>query len=209
MKNLERNSQLNAPLMRNPDQQVGFTKLEAALQKNISIVFALVMMMTAAGFAQIPTSGNVFLGYSYNRADTGLENRGDLNGFEGSLEGKVLPHVGIVADVSGNYGTLPDPFLGVNASTHVVSYLFGPRVSFSTGKIRPFAHILIGAAHVSESDFGFSNSETDFADAIGGGIDYHLIPRVSWRFQLDDLQTRFNSSRQDDARFSTGLVLKF
>jgi hypothetical protein len=69
--------------------------------------------------------------------------------------------------------------------------------------------MLIGAAHLHESDFGFENSETDFADAIGGGIDYHLIPRVSWRVQLDDLQTRFNGTRQDDARFSTGLVLRF
>jgi hypothetical protein len=188
---------------------LGLQGLEDALRKNISIVFALMMMMTAAGFAQIPTSGNVFLGYSYNRADTGLDNRGNLNGWEGSIEGKVLPYVGIVADVSGHYGTLPDQFVGVNAPTHVVSYLVGPRVSFSTGKLRPFAHILFGAAHVSEADFAFSNSETDFADAIGGGIDYHLIPRVSWRVQLDDLQTRFNGLRQDDARFSTGLVLKF
>ena len=178
------------------------------MQKKIAITFAL-LLMTTAGFAQIPTSGNVFLGYSFNRADTGLDNRGNLNGWEGSLEGKVFPHVAMVADFSGHYGSLPDPFLGVNASTRVQSYLFGPRVSFSVGKFRPFAHVLIGAAHVRESDFGFFNSETDFADAIGGGIDYHLIPRVSWRFQLDDLQTRFNSTRQDDARFSTGLVLKF
>jgi hypothetical protein len=207
MRNFMRNFIRN--FIRNPVEQVGFTRLEAVLQKKISIVFALVMMMTAAGFAQIPTSGNVFLGYSYNRADTGADNRGNLNGWEGSVEGKFLPYVGIVADVSAQYGSLPDPYLGVNASTRVQSYLFGPRVSFSTGKIRPFAHILIGAAHVNESDFGFSNSETDFADAVGGGIDYHLIPRVSWRVQLDDLQTRFNGSRQDDGRFSTGLVLKF
>jgi hypothetical protein len=181
---------------------------EVIVQKRIAIVFAL-LMMTAAGVAQIPTGGNLFLGYSYLRSDTGVDNRGDLNGWEGALEGNVMPYVGIVADVSAQYGHLPDPFLG-DVSTRVQSYLVGPRVSVSVGKIRPFAHILIGASHVNESQLGFlSHSETDFADAIGGGIDYHLIPRVSWRVQLDDLQTRFNGGRQDDARFSTGLVLRF
>lgn len=177
------------------------------MQKKIAIVFAL-LLMTAAGFAQIPSAGNVFLGYSYLRADTGFDNRGNLNGWEGSVEGRIFPFVGIVADLSGQYGNLPDPILG-NVSTRVQSYLFGPRVSFSVGKVRPFAHVLIGASHLHESDFAFENSETDFADAIGGGFDYHLAPQVSWRVQLDDLQTRFNGTLQNDARFSTGLVLKF
>jgi len=190
---------------------------EAALQKTIAIVFAL-MLVTTAGFAQIPSFGNIFVGYSYNRADTGLDNRGNLNGWEGSLEGKFLPFVGMVADVSAQYGTLRAPsgvgfggFQGgsFDTKTRVQSYLFGPRVSFSVGKIRPFAHILIGASHLHESTSFSSNSETDFADAIGGGIDYHLIPRVSWRVQGDALQTRFHGARQDDARISTGLAVKF
>jgi len=187
------------------------------LQKRIAIVFAL-MLVTTAGFSQIPSFGNIFVGYSYNRADSGLDNRGNLNGWEGSLEGKFLPFVGMVADVSAQYGTLRTPsgvgFGGVqggsfDSKTRVQSYLFGPRVSFSVGNIRPFAHILIGASHLHESTSFSSNSETGFADAIGGGIDYHLIPRVSWRVQGDALQTRFHGARQDDARISTGLVLKF
>jgi hypothetical protein len=178
------------------------------MRKRIAMLFALLLAMTVAAVAQIPTAGNVFFGYSYNRADTGYDNRGNLNGWEGSVEGKIFPYVGMVADVSGHYGNLPDPVLG-DVSTRVHSYLFGPRVSFSTGKVRPFAHVLLGAAHLNESTFGFENSETDFADAIGGGVDYHLAPLVSWRVQLDDLQTRFNGVRQDDARFSTGLVFRF
>jgi hypothetical protein len=172
--------------------------------------------MSAAGFAQIPSLGSVFVGYSYNRGDTGVSNTGNLNGWEASVEGKMLPFVGIVADVSAQYGTLHVPTLAfgnstgeIDSSTRVQSYLFGPRVSFSAGKFRPFAHILIGASHLNESGVLFSNSETDFADAIGGGIDYHLIPRVAWRVQADDLQTRFHGGRQDDARISTGLVVKF
>jgi Outer membrane protein beta-barrel domain len=179
-----------------------------ALRKNIAIVFTL-FLMTAAGVAQVPSFGNVFLGYSFNRADTGLSNRANLNGWEGSVEAKVFPFVGVVADFSGQYGKLRIPSQGVDERDRVQSYLFGPRVSVTVGKIRPFAHVLIGAAQFHASDSGFSSSETDFADAIGGGIDYHLIPRVSWRVQADALQTHFFGERQNDARISTGLVMKF
>jgi opacity protein-like surface antigen len=119
--------------------------------------------------------------------------RSNLNGWNGSVEGKVLPFVGLVADFSGHYGSVP---LAVNptctaviggtcstlsASTNIYSFLFGPRVSVSVGKIRPFAHALIGAAHMSESSSLLSGSDTSFAYALGGGLDYHLIPLISWR----------------------------
>jgi len=182
------------------------------LRKNIAIVFAL-LVMSAAGFAQIPTAGNVFLGYSLYHGNTGLTDNGTLNGWEGSVEGKLVPHIGVVADVSAQYGTMSNTFVAFpfafDESTRVQSYLFGPRVSYPAGKFRPFAHILIGAAHLHESSIVFVNGETDFADAVGGGVDYHLIPRVSWRVQLDDLQTRFHGVRQDNARFSTGLAVSF
>jgi hypothetical protein len=160
--------------------------------------------------AQIPTGGNVFFGYSLNHGDTGVSDTGTLNGWEGSVEGKIFPHIGLVADVSAQYGTLFIPGLGVDASERTASYLFGPRVSFSVGKFRPFVHALIGAGHLHESASGFgSHGETAYADALGGGIDYHLIPRVSWRVQLDDLQTNYHSSWQDNTRFSTGLAFRF
>ncbi len=165
--------------------------------------------MSAGSFAQIPTAGNVYVGYSLIHGSTGFTDTGTLNGWEGSLEGKVFPFLGLVADVSGQYGTLFDPFNG-NVSTRVQNYLGGPRVSAPVGKFRPYFHVLFGASHLHESNpiFG-SSSDTAFSDAIGGGVDYHLIPRVSWRVQLDDLQTRFYSIREDDLRFSTGLALKF
>jgi hypothetical protein len=178
------------------------------LRKNLAIVFAL-LLMSAAGFAQIPTAGNIFLGYSLYHGNTGLTDNGTLNGWEGSVEGHVVPWVGIVADVSAQYGTLTDLVTGLDTSERVQSYLFGPRVSVPVSKFRPFAHALFGASHLHESNFLFVSSETDFADAIGGGVDYHLIPRVAWRLQLDDLQTRFHGFRQDSARFSTGLAVSF
>ena len=183
-----------------------------------------VMFLGLLSYGQVP-SGNVFIGYSYFNADLASGNRTSLNGWNGSVEGKVLRFIGLVADFSGHYGSpgiessgictappgsLPGACLtigSVSASEH--NFLFGPRVSVTVGKLRPFAHVLIGAAHLSENATGLSNSSTSFANAFGGGLDYHLIPLISWRIQADALQTRFFSGTQNNVRISTGLVFHF
>ena len=76
-------------------------------------------------------------------------------------------------------------------------------------QVRPFAQALVGAAHMSESASFLSSSDTSFAYALGGGIDYHLIPLISWRVQGDLLQTRFFSNTQNNVRISTGIVVHF
>lgn len=176
---------------------------------------ALLFAFTSFATAQIP-KGNIFFGYSYARGDLAVGQGSNLNGWEGSLEGKVFPLLGIVADFSGHYGgaDVPIPCPGpacptvhVSGSEHNV--LFGPRVSVSVGKFRPFANVLVGVGHVSASAAGLSDSDTSFATALGGGLDYRLIHGIAWRFQGDYLQTRFFSGRQDNARLSTGLVLNF
>ena len=87
--------------------------------------------------------------------------------------------------------------------------LFGPRVSVSVGKVTPFAHALFGVSRISESASGFSDSDTSFATALGGGVDYRLIHGLGWRVQADMLQTRFFSDTQNNFRLSTGIVLNF
>lgn len=197
------------------------------MHKMFAAAFLLLLLASIAS-AQIP-KGNVFFGYSYNHANvfpgggpTFFSNgNANLNGWNGSLEGKVLPFVGIVADLGGYYGSqsftfgceaIPSPPClpsKVNVDARVYTFLFGPRVSASVGKFTPFAHALFGAAHASGSGSGFSGSDTSFATALGGGLDYKLIPAVAWRFQGDYLQTRFFSNTQSDFRFSTGIALRF
>ena len=103
--------------------------------------------------AQVPTSGNVYFGYSLNHGSTGLTDTGTLNGWEGSLEGKIFPHVGMVADVSQQYGSLYIPGFGENASSGRAVTCLGRWVSFTVGKFRPFVHALIGAGYLHESAF--------------------------------------------------------
>ncbi len=177
------------------------------------IVLSLILFATVAS-AQIP-SGNVFFGYSYYNTDLSSNvNRTSANGWEASVEGKIIPFLGVVADLDGHYGsqnfTSVCAFGGacsVSGSFSEYNYLFGPRVSVSVAKLRPFAEVLVGAGHVSVNN-GFG-TDTSFAAAIGGGIDYKLIRGLAWRLQGDYVKTHLLGATQNNARISTGIVLRF
>jgi hypothetical protein len=145
--------------------------------RKIAIIACILFLFTGLALAQIPTAGNVFFGYSYFNNNLSSIGRAGINGWEGSLEGKVLPFIGIVADFSGHYGSetfqgavcpvgdppcLPSQF-SANVSEH--NFLFGPRVSVKLGRFRPFAEAMAGAGHVNVNSVGTDNS---FATAVGG-----------------------------------------
>lgn len=181
------------------------------------IIVALLFFAGLAG-AQVPTSGNVFFGYSYYNTDLSSIDRANTDGWEASVEGKVVPFLGFVADVDSHYGSQNFPICPVvppggggpcgsfNASVTEHNYLFGPRVSFSVGRFRPFVEGLFGGAHVNANGGG---SDTSFATALGGGLDYKIIRPLAWRFQGDYVQTRFFGTTQSNVRLSTGIVFRF
>jgi opacity protein-like surface antigen len=185
------------------------------------IVFVLVLVGLFAGLAsaQVPTSGNVFFGYSFENSDwSGLSsglNRPNLSGWEASLEGKVFPHIGIVADLSGHYGSesftaaTPSGTTDVNVTGHELEVLFGPRVSIPVGKLTPFVEAFFGVAHIHNGGDFPSSSNTSFGTALGGGLDYRIIRPIAVRVEADYLQTRFFNTTQDNFRFSTGVVVRF
>ena len=195
-------------------------------------IAVLVCLGTSAAMAQLP-GGNIFFGYSYEHAripgpallpdQGGIATSGSfgLNGWNASAEMKFLPLIGLVADFSGHYGsqTVTDVcgFVGgcvnirENMDSTVYHFLVGPQLSFTVGRIRPFAHALFGAGHLSESATTrpFSATDTAFAYAIGGGIDYRLLGPLRWRVQGDFLHDQFFGPTQNNFRFSTGPVLHF
>jgi len=177
------------------------------------LIAAIALGGSSVAFAQVPTSGNVFFGYSYAQGEVAGRQPG-MNGWNGSLEGKFIKWIGIVADISAQYGSTvnpqlcavpcPNPSHRFNGSRYTV--MFGPRVSLPIGNYTPFVHVLIGAAHASDSA---SLSDTSFSDAIGGGLDYRIIPALAARLQLDELQTRFYGGHQNHLRMGLGLVVRF
>lgn len=183
------------------------------MKKTGFVTLSLLLLATVAS-AQIPR-GNVFFGYSYYNTDLSSNvNRTSANGWEASVEGKIIPFLGIVADFDGHYGS--QSFVSVCSFGGVCSvsgnftennFLFGPRVSMSVGKLRPFAEVLVGAGHVNVNN-GFG-TDTSFAEAIGAGVDYKFFHLLAWRLQGDYVGTHLLGARQNNARVSTGIVVHF
>jgi hypothetical protein len=189
------------------------------LRKVARLTFSIAVL-SAVGWAQIPTSGNVFFGYSYSHGQTfsplGVHGT-NMNGWEATAEGKFLPWLGVVADFDWHYGgtdlfgcagplCVPRKFR-LNASRHTI--VFGPRASISIGRYAPFAEFLLGIAHQTDTGGGFSNSDTGFSTVFGGGLDYKLVKGVAWRVQGDDIRTSFFGGTQSNIRISTGIVFHF
>ena len=184
-----------------------------------TIVFAVAVIlctaMTAA--AQERNSTEVFLGYSYMRANPSSSGADgfNLNGGDGSISYYVKRWLGITADFGGYH-------VGQIGSTSVDStlstYLFGPRVRLpGTRHLRPFAQLLVGAAHATGSTaFAGADTHNSFAMAVGGGVDVPMTHHLGLRLvQVDYLPTWFpetvGGSRlvQQNLRVSTGLRLRF
>ncbi len=190
--------------------------------KTCAITF-ITLAISTFGHAQfLPSGGNGFVGYSYLRGQTfTLSNPfaatggpASMSGWEASVEGKYLPWLGAIADLDWHYGGRDTrcfvgscPPFRVNASRD--DLLFGPRVSKSFGKYRPFAQLLLGVAYQSDKGGGISNSDTTFARALGAGVDYTLVRSLALRGQIDVIHTSFFGGGQNNVRFSTGIVFRF
>jgi outer membrane protein OmpA-like peptidoglycan-associated protein len=176
----------------------------------------------------------LFLGYSYLHAVPGLAAGNRLvwlNGGSSSIAYNFNRYLGIVADFGamtnsqlrfqGAYTSTVDVN---NANVNVLTYLFGPRLSFRKyNRITPFAQILFGGVHANEvtlTPCSFSctllPSESAFAMTAGGGLDIRVHRHIAIRvIQAEYLMTRFQdyttgkTATQNDMRLSSGIVFRF
>ena len=175
--------------------------------------------------------------------------RTGLHGLTSELTNYFTPRLGLTGDFS--YNQRNRNFDNINTGgtvngtgslrTRVIQFLGGPTVRFpTTGRWTPFLHALAGVANTkfeAESRTtlttgtvtrSFETSSTDFAMALGGGLDVQVNERVGIRaFQfdynpiflrsrsLDILATagavqagRLESKRQDNLRLSVGVTIK-
>ncbi|HKS80915.1 MAG TPA: outer membrane beta-barrel protein [Candidatus Acidoferrales bacterium] len=162
--------------------------------RRLSFVLGLALLCSVGVFAQgIGGKLDVSGGVSY--MDFGASPSVNMAGWNFTGQYKFNDWFGGVADFSGNYGS--------GASVH--TFLFGPQLSWPS-RVSPFAHVLLGAAHFSESGVG----DTSFSVAIGAGIDSKINDRFSWRIiEGDYVPTRFFGSTQNNARILTAVVVHF
>ncbi len=183
-------------------------------------VFSLMLLIPMAAMAQEEyPKAEVFGGYSYLRANPDGMN---LHGWNASVTANVTDWFGVEGDFSGHYGSpsiygFEIPYVDIDINSH--TFMVGPKLTYRSGSVAPFAHFLIGAARAGTSAYGYSLSDTAMAAAVGGGIDINLSESVAIRaIQADYLMTRFNvgsqvlfsgfDDRQDNLRISAGLVFK-
>lgn len=166
--------------------------------RRLSLLLGLVLLVSLSANAQgLGDKVELFGGYSYLRVNGPPS--ANLNGWELAGQYKVTDWLGGVADFDGHYGS-PG---GFSSSLH--TFLFGPQISWPS-RVSPFAHVLIGGAHIGSGGFG----ESAFAMAIGGGIDTRLVHGIYWRvIQGDYLPTHFGNAWENNARLSTGIVFRF
>ena len=139
---------------------------------------------------------------------------GGMNGWEASLR---VPFpifgswLGIKGDVSGNYRNDAPNF-----NPHAYFFLLGPQISVHLGKSTVFVHGLVGSSHLNDTAIPSLKSNSTFAAAVGGGLDYGLSHALAWRMQADYYNTNFQSTDNQihaivnsNGRVSTGLVLRF
>jgi hypothetical protein len=175
--------------------------------RKLLCVAAALALLAIPVFAQDSPKAEVFGGYQYTRINPGHGITGEnFNGFNAAVTGWVNGTLGVTGDFSGAFKTV--------AGVKVKQYTFmgGPTIaSRSNEKFVPFAHALFGFAHCN-TDAGpcFTDSGNNaFALALGGGLDLgsrNIAVRVG---QFDYLLTKFASDKQNDFRYSAGVVFRF
>lgn len=167
----------------------------------------------------------------------------NFNGWNVSAQANLNGWLGVKADFSGHYATPLTVTSGAQSvvsdvgvtgfppKATVYSFLFGPVGYRKIDRVTPFAHALFGGNRVGTATITIppfppllpnstplSISDTAFAMAFGGGVDFEANKHISIRVgQVDYLYTRHNFSygvagvatHQNNLRVSAGIVFTF
>jgi len=170
-----------------------------------SILLAIVLCLAgaSAAVAQEAYSGDAAAAYHWVRANAGPGQCGcfGLNGGGVSGSWNFRGPWSLVTDVSAEV-TSHAPIAG--SSLTLSSYLAGARYNISqpwwrgAHKPRPFAQLLLGAAHAGGGVAGVGDASFGFASRLGGGIDVPVNSHVAVRvIQIDYYLTHFANYTND------------
>lgn len=177
--------------------------------RKLLVLSCLLVAFAASSFAQ-DSKAEIFGGYQYTNVDNNgaSDKRVSLNGWNAALTGYFNNNFGITADFSGAYGKPEVLGTKIDSSNHF--FLFGPTVRTGADKTSVFAHALFGAARAKATVADAETTDSAFAMAIGGGLDVKTSPKMSIRVgQFDYLYTHFSGEKQNNFRYSAGVVFHF
>lgn len=214
------------------------------MSKTLLLFLFIIAIAPSVSSQSDESRGEFFAGYSLLRTDVGTEDFRspvatndepfkNLNGFNLAATAYLTPRFGLTADFSAHFKT-ENITSEVDARARSFNFLGGPQLRFTnSSRVTPFVRALAGAqrnsvnfdnAIVGGVNFGdFDTSQTDFALALGGGLDVAVSPRIAIRvFQIDynpvfarDRDVTFGGEtfrvqgeRTDNVRFSIGVVFR-
>ena len=174
-------------------------------------------------------------GYSYQLIGNDLDDDDvildpeSFRGFNTSITGNVSRYFGLKFDFSGHFKSRPITFgpvvNGIDVDSSRYTYLGGVQLknNSSEATFKPFVHALVGATHVrnrvkindnfciaiapTPCPADFTEKDTGFAAALGGGVDIRASDRIDFRiFQVDYIPTRLFDGRQQTIRLGIGIT---
>lgn len=184
----------------------------------------LALVLTSAGNAQQMSPGSaatpprfdVSLGYNYIRANSppAACTCFSMNGGYASAAYHATNWLSVAGEFTGGHASKIST-LGQDLT--LTTYLFGPRVQHPMSRFVPFAQILFGGAHGSDSYFpsggSYTTSASSWAFSAGGGADFSLNRRFSIRaVNVQYLRTAFPNganNSQNHLMVGAGIVVKF
>ena len=176
-----------------------------------------------------------YAGYSYHAIGNDLDDDDVVidaeyfKGFNAAITGNVSRYFGLKFDFAGHFKSRPITFgsvlNGIDVDSRRYTYLGGVQFKNNSPEatFKPFVHALVGAAHVrnrvkinddlciaiapTPCPADFTEKDTGFATALGGGLDIRASDRIDVRiFQVDYLPTRLFDGRQQTLRLGIGIV---
>ena len=202
------------------------------MRKGFLLVIVLLVASVSAQ-AQSETKGEVWGSYSLLVADFDFLDVETMHGFGFGGQYNLSSRFGIVGEFTSNRKSTDQITIFVPGTiilipeleTKVNTFLFGPRVSYRGDAVTVFGHFLLGGATTRLKDelsgFGFEDSNTEFAMAIGGGVDVNLGRHYAIRVaQFDylpintDIAQRLGgvvetSNWLHNSRYQAGFVFKW
>ena len=126
----------------------------------LALLLAMFLVGAAAAQDQTYPKVEIFGGYAY--LHPGNPNAPDNNvpaGWGTNVTYNFMKGIGFGADFGGHYSD----------TSNIGTVMFGPKFTYEgNSRVRPFAHVLLGFAHVSPTGLG---TDTPFAFALGSGLD--------------------------------------
>jgi Outer membrane protein beta-barrel domain len=161
--------------------------------------------------------GDITAGYSY------LYDSDSSTGFPAgwflSAGANITDAFAVVGDVSGHYKSESASSGGVtvSASTHIYTFLAGPRVVGRSGPLGFYGQFLVGAARAAggaTATFGGTTvsanaSDTEFCYAPGAGLDFGVGSNAAARIGVSERLIHSTGGTSKEFQLQLGLVYRF